>query len=327
LGSKKSGETQPGRRLRFRVQWVRHPVQIVFLIFSAALGSEVVRVALGDWLGIGLLPEGIQGVLLPFYEAFSLPLLSFGAVQVMLSKPYFPWLPIGVLILMPLLLGGAFCGWVCPFGTVMDLLSYVRRRHTQISARTHAQIRRVKYVVLGLTLIVSGSLAVSLAAPSGGEYRTALGALAAAPYYSLSPATTLFVLIPELLIRFQQGAPGIVAATGEEQWNIISTLSPLLYLRVAVTALTVLGAIYVSRFWCRYFCPLGALISVFSRVAFLGLRRDPLKCEKCKECVEKCPMAIRIMDLPWEKFNDPDCTMCLVCRDACPRRAIRPRFS
>jgi ferredoxin len=69
------------------------------------------------------------------------------------------------------------------------------------------------------------------------------------------------------------------------------------------------------------------MISVFSRVGFLGLRRDPVKCGKCRECVERCPMAVRILDLPWEKFTDPDCTMCLACRDACPGRAIRLRFS
>jgi len=313
-------------RIRFKVLWVRLPVQIAFLLFSWTIGSEAVRVALGDRLEVGLLPESVRTVLRLLYEALSLPLLSFGAVQVMLSKPYFPWLAAGILILMPLILGGAFCGWVCPFGLVMDLLSYVRRKRVQISPRTHSQARRIKYVVLGLTLVVSGSLAAALASGGGDDYRTALGASAAAPYYSVSPATTIFVLIPELLAKFQE-SPGVAASTWEEQWEFLSTTPILLYARLVIAAITVLGGVYISRFWCRYFCPLGAMISVFSRVGFLGLRRDPVKCGKCRECVERCPMAVRILDLPWEKLTDPDCTMCLVCRDACPQRAIRPKLS
>jgi len=327
LTSEDESDKPVGRRLRFKAQWVRHPVQAAFLVLSWAVGSEAVREVLKGRLGLEVLPEGLQAILTPVYEALSLPLLSFGALQAMFSEPYFPWLPLGVIILMGLILGRAFCGWACPFGLVMDILSYLRRRHASMSARTQATARKIKYLVLGLTLIVSGGLGVSLAYGGGEEYRAALGATAAAPYYSLSPATTLFVLVPQLLTGFQEGAPTAAAATWEEQWKIISATPLLLYLRLAITVFTIAGAVYVTRFWCRYFCPLGGLISVFSRVGFMGLRRDPVKCEKCHECVEKCPMAVRILDLPWEKFTDADCTMCLVCRDACPRRAIRPRFS
>ncbi|HIE14323.1 TPA: 4Fe-4S ferredoxin, partial [Candidatus Bathyarchaeota archaeon] len=43
-------------------------------------------------------------------------------------------------------------------------------------------------------------------------------------------------------------------------------------------------------------------------------------------CVEACPMNIRILDLPWEKFTDPECIFCLRCVMACPTKAIKPKF-
>jgi polyferredoxin len=37
-------------------------------------------------------------------------------------------------------------------------------------------------------------------------------------------------------------------------------------------------------------------------------------------------MQINILDLPWEKFNDPECIMCMECVDACPHGSLSPKF-
>jgi len=113
-------------------------------------------------------------------------------LQWMLHESVFPWLPLASFFLIAVFLGRTLCGWVCPFGFVQDLLEYVKRKHIELSMRTHEGMTRIKYVILAITLLVSGTLAISLATGVGQGYKAALGAFAPGPFNALSPADTLF---------------------------------------------------------------------------------------------------------------------------------------
>jgi polyferredoxin len=69
-------------------------------------------------------------------------------------------------------------------------------------------------------------------------------------------------------------------------------------------------------------------MAILNKFSFIGLRRDPVKCEKggCRLCVAACPMRVPILDLPWEKFSHEECIYCLKCVDACKDRAIRLKY-
>jgi len=68
-------------------------------------------------------------------------------------------------------------------------------------------------------------------------------------------------------------------------------------------------------------------MGIFSRFSFLGMKRDPVRCtKKCPECIRACPMQVRILELPWEKFNDQECILCLDCVEACPNGALGLKF-
>jgi ferredoxin-type protein NapH len=110
--------------------------------------------------------------------------------------------------------------------------------------------------------------------------------------------------------------------------NGLSSVPLLLWVRFAIMIGIIVLAAYIPRSWCRYFCPNGALMGFLSRFGFLGLKRDPVKCTKatCRSCVEVCPTLVPILDLPWEKFNHPECIYCLKCVDACSTKAIKPKF-
>ncbi|MEP7284822.1 MAG: 4Fe-4S binding protein [Chloroflexota bacterium] len=60
------------------------------------------------------------------------------------------------LVLGTLVAGGAFCGWVCPFGAVQDFLTWVRRKlhlpEIQVPARLDRILCYGRYLVLGLIL-------------------------------------------------------------------------------------------------------------------------------------------------------------------------------
>ncbi len=190
---------------------------------------------------------------------------------------------------------------------------------------------KVKYIVLAAILFVSGTLAVSLA--MGGEsYKEALGVFGQAPFNTVSPADTLFAVMPRIALEIRYGIPQLLEKPADEIYasigNTITSLQPLLLVRLFIMGFIIGLAVYVPRGWCRYLCPQGAFSALFSRFSFLGLRRDPVRCTKagCRDCVQACPTLVPILDLPWEKFTHPECIYCLKCVDACSTKAIKPKF-
>ncbi|HAF70344.1 MAG: Iron-sulfur cluster-binding protein [Acetothermia bacterium 64_32] len=86
---------------------------------------------------------------------------------------------------------------------------------------------------------------------------------------------------------------------------------------------TLLGMALVSRFWCRYLCPMGALLSLFNRVSLFGLRLEGDRCSGCQLCTRACPMGIE----PHLSINSTDCIKCGECVPACRAGALRIGFS
>jgi len=246
---------------------------------------------------------------------------AFAMMQVMLSEAVFPWIPLASFFLVAAVLGRSLCGWVCPFGLVQDLMGYVKIKRLEVSARTHNWMINIKYLVLLVVLLVSGSMAAMLASGSGEGFRSALGVFASAPFNALSPADTLFAVIPNGIFNLVNGGVDVFLSGA-------LAIRPLLWARFVILGAVLGLAAYVPRSWCKYFCPHGAILAFLNRFSFLGLTRDPLKCTKagCNDCVEACPMNVPILDLPWEKFTHPECIYCLKCADACTTKAIKPKI-
>jgi ferredoxin-type protein NapH len=163
----------------------------------------------------------------------------------------------------------------------------------------------------------------------GEDYKSALGAFAQGPFMAISPDGTLFGTIPYLIGRAQDifFGPTLVNVTTEMVYGWVQSISVHLAIRLVLLAVLFMGAFSIPWFWCRYLCPVGAMMGIFSRFSLLGMSRNPLKCEKCPHCEKKCPTQVPILDLPWEKFNDQECILCMECVDACPQGAMKPKFA
>ena len=254
---------------------------------------------------------------------------AYTAIQLQLSGwnftgVVFPWLAIASFLIVGILIGKSMCGWVCPFGFIQDLIGFIRRKQTDLSKETHEEIVYIKYFILGITLFISITYSATKLYGMSGDYESALGIFAYAPFTALSPAETLFATLP----RAVQGFSGAISSGQVDILSAISTVSPLGWVQIFIMGCVLVFAAYVPRSWCRYFCPHGAIMAVMNRFSFIGLRRDPVKCAKggCRLCVEVCPMRVPILDLPWEKFSHSECIYCMKCVDACKDNAIRLKY-
>lgn len=251
---------------------------------------------------------------------------AFTAMQLMFSgwnaSVVFPFVGLASFLIVGVLIGKAMCGWVCPFGFVQDIVGLFRRKQSDVSVRTHETMIYVKYLVLAITLFISGTYSASIIAGTGGGYQSALGIFATAPFTALSPSETLFATLPRMVHDFSVSA---VSANGVDVFADIASLSALFWAQLVIMVLVLTFVAYVPRSWCRYFCPHGAIMAIMNNFSFIGLRREPYKCEKggCGHCVQVCPTRVPILDLPWEKFSHPECIYCMKCVDACEHGAMK----
>ena len=194
---------------------------------------------------------------------------------------------VGLLLLFGLLLGRVICGFLCPFGLLQELLHKLPTKKVQKSPLTR-KLSRVKYALLLIfVLAIPAWFALRrLPLPAFCKYICPAGTLEGAVLLLLHPAN---------------GA--LRAMTGGLCWW-----------KMGVLLLVLGGCVFLYRAFCRFLCPLGALYSLLSRLALLGVRVDETRCTDCGACVRACRMDIRAV-------GDGECIHCGDCIDRCPARA------
>jgi len=255
---------------------------------------------------------------------------AFTALQLMFSgwerlTVVFPWLAVASFLVVGVLIGKSLCGWVCPFGFIQDLIGFVKVKKTEVSPKTHRNMALVKYFIFGIVLFISLTFSAAKLTGTQRDYERALGIFAYAPFTAINPAETLFATLPKGVQSF---SIEVMEKPVSDVLSKVLDLPPLFWVQLFILIGVLVLAAYVPRGWCRYLCPHGAIMAFLNKFSFLGLRRDPVKCVKgeCRECVKACPMMVPILELPWEKFSDPECIYCMKCADACPHKAIKPKY-
>lgn len=171
------------------------------------------------------------------------------------------FLLVGFVVVTSVLWGQVYCGYVCPFGALSELLSRLGRR---LGLRGYAERSvdlRLRYLKYGLLV----ALLVGFWVTDDITWLT------------VDPMQHVF------------------------GWNASGWM-------LAVLGVTLVGALFYVRFWCRYFCPLGAFLSLANKVALwpkpaprrqiercdLGVRAEhDVDCIRCNRCVAGTDIGVR----------------------------------
>ncbi|MFC1904581.1 4Fe-4S binding protein [Chloroflexota bacterium] len=80
-----------------------------------------------------------------------------------------------------------------------------------------------------------------------------------------------------------------------------------------------------NRAFCKYVCPITAILKVSSRFASLKIAGDGEKCNDCGACEKICPMDIRIIDYikNGKRVLSTECILCFVCENVCVPGALK----
>jgi NosR/NirI family nitrous oxide reductase transcriptional regulator len=162
---------------------------------------------------------------------------------------------IAVIAIIPItiLLGRFFCGWMCAFGTIGDMVYLFSRKvikhRIKINEKVDGLLKYVKYIILIGCIILIWTFNITF-------------------FSSFSPWDA-FGLLPNIYAAFATFLIGSI-----------------------VFILVIIGSFFIERFFCRYLCPLGAFFAFTSKLKLLRIRKPTKKCGKCRICTNNCPMGI-----------------------------------
>jgi len=211
------------------------------------------------------------------------PLTAVGTALADWTIPGWAWLGFAVLAATAVF-GRFFCGWICPLGTLQQLVSWIAgpKRRTRAKINRYRSWFAIKYLVLLVVLVWA-----------------ALGANHAG---WLDPISLLFRAV----------SSGI-----RPLWEDI--LVPAGWVSFGMLAAILLLSAWMPRFYCRAVCPAGALMGLFARLAPFRIRRGDSSCTGCTLCVIPCQGA----DEPLGDHRVSECHVCLNCLDVCTEESLR----
>lgn len=258
---------------------IRLLVQGAFAFTCVLLGIQFARWVGAARAGILPLPEHPAGV-----EAF----LPVSGLMGLLDWVYrgslnviHPAATVLVLvaIALALLLRKSFCSWVCPVGFLSDLLARFGRR---AFGRDFRPWKWLDIPLRSLKYLLLGFFVLSILAMG----REALAEFLVSPYNRVAD-------VKMGLFFTDMGITGIL---------VMGSLA--------------VGSVFIHGFWCRYFCPYGALLGLFSWASPTRIRRNADTCVSCglcdKVCMARLPVASR------NSITSVECTGCLGCVAVCP---------
>ena len=224
------------------------------------------------------------------------PLVAVGTVLTTHSLyPGLAW-ALGTIV-VTILLGRVFCGWICPFGTIHQAAGWIgrhgRRPKLVIDSNQYHPLQRLKYGILAAFLV-----AAAVPPKLTGLAHLHTGLLDPIP---LVQRSFNLVVLP---------VAGLGSGGGFSGGRF--------YAESVVIGTVFLGFVLlnfaVPRLFCRFVCPLGALLAILGRAAPFGIKTRKHACTECGACNLNCEGACN----PKGPIQVSECLLCMNCFEDCP---------
>jgi polyferredoxin len=205
---------------------------------------------------------------------------------------------------LSLLFSKAWCGYICPLGTIQDWITKIRKHlHIRFSIygeTTFKGLKKIKYILLFLLIIIP------LGASNSLLWLPRFSHDVFPPFCKICPGRIVLPLFTgdtsQIYIDFSTKTALVMTALG-----------------MVVAGVFFTGSFVKKRFFCL-FCPMSALLYIFSKAPVLRLNKEGAKCTKCGNCYRVCDVGIKEIadDITNRNVVKDDCMMCFKCVEACP---------
>jgi len=304
------------------IVWLRRFVQALFLLLFLYLFLQTVYHPI----------DRTGGPVTFFFELDPLVLAAVWLAGVAVPVALFLSL---VTLGFTVLFGRWFCGWVCPFGTLNQMMTQLRSGSlaSRLKRAVYSPRQRWKYLALigllagmltGLNLIgwvdpfslLYRSLAIAVfPAINSGSHALFAWLYESDPGVGIVKVTRVSEPVYEVLRSYL-----LVEGRPQYYWGIL--------IGVIFSGILALN-FWKNRFWCRYVCPLGALLGLVGKNPLLRLKKDNEVCNNCRICVAVCPGGAN-PDGPTNRsdaWKPSECFFCWNCEAVCPKQAISFEFA
>jgi polyferredoxin len=193
-----------------------------------------------------------------------------------------------LLLLTALVLGRAFCGFVCPGGGLGECLMRINDKGLK-----NNKLRVIKYFVWALLVVATILSFISAGGISEIDFFAGLDdgwIFLTAPYrYAIYFGVLLCIFLFQLILGKRSFCQ--------------------------------------SACWIAPFMIIGTKISDWIKLPRLRLKSDAVSCVGCKQCTKKCPMSLDAMTMvKTENMKNSECILCGECVDICPKKSISYTF-
>jgi polyferredoxin len=270
--------------MRFQVKRLISQISIFFTANLGALGFRT-------------------GFCYPFFYCNACPSATSACplrvIETSVYKGSFNWrlflFPLMILGIFGVTSGRAVCGWACPIGLLQRGTGKIARKfkkHPKVKKIGQHKIERyfryTKYFILIIFVIITTYL---------------IGFM----FTDICPIGFLTGTIPTLILFPNKFVP-----------------NPFFSIALIIFILFIFLIFIIERGWCRYFCPIGAILAPFNKISMLNVSlidKDVFdkECLHCNACVDACPMGVDVINMD----RDPECVLCGKCVNICPKNLIK----
>ena len=207
-----------------------------------------------------------------------------------------------LIVVLTILFGRVFCGWICPFGASHQFVGYLGNRGRKVKYRINSNRYRKAALLKYLFLI---AFLVAAAIPLGTNTMLFTGLLDPIPFFHRS----INIILLPIVDKF---------------FNLLS-VEPRVYEGTFLIGVLFTAAIFMNllipRFYCRFICPTGALLGLIGKYSIWRIGKTEATCSNCMQCENACEGACE----PSKQIRINECVLCLNCYDQCRDGVLKYR--